>query len=470
MRTPHLDRLAAEGVRLENAYTCTPVCGPARAALFTGLFPHSCGSWANNMALGDNVKTLGQRLQAHGIRAAYIGKWHLDGSDYFGLGRCPDGWDPEFWYDMRDFLEEQTPEERVRSREMRTNRENPPAAATYGHRVTERAIRFLEKYAREDFCLVVSYDEPHGPFLCPPPFNAMFQDFVLPQAANVADQLEGKPEHQRIWSGELASRETSDIAVRDPDFFGCNAFADHEIGRVIAAVDAHAAQSLILYTSDHGDMLTSHRLNGKGPAMYQEIANIPFLARWPGRIDPGSVSQALLSHVDLVPTVLDAFDLPPAQWCEGVSQIPALRQPGTAVRDEVFLEFGRYEVDHDGFGGFQPIRCVRRGDYKLVINLLATDEFYDLRRDPGEMRNRIDDEPLAALRDELHDRLLAWMNETRDPFRGYQWLHRPWRKNLPPKTWSNDGFTRQREHGEFEPRQLDYNTGLPMEFAVRRKE
>ena len=86
MRTPNLDALAAQGVRYEYAYSAQPVCGPARSLLFTGLFPHENGSWGNCMPLGADVKTLGQRLSSHGVRCAYIGKWHLDGGDYFGNG------------------------------------------------------------------------------------------------------------------------------------------------------------------------------------------------------------------------------------------------------------------------------------------------------------------------------------------------------------------------------------------------
>ncbi|MCG8684905.1 MAG: sulfatase-like hydrolase/transferase, partial [Desulfobacterales bacterium] len=79
LKTPSLDRLASEGMRFDRAYSCQPVCGPARSAIFTGTFPHTNGSWANSMPLGDNVKTIGQRLTDHGIHCAYIGKWHLDG-------------------------------------------------------------------------------------------------------------------------------------------------------------------------------------------------------------------------------------------------------------------------------------------------------------------------------------------------------------------------------------------------------
>ena len=88
MKTPSLDRLAQEGIRFEKAYTTQPVCQPARSAIFTGSYPHSCAGWSNCMGLSDNVQNIGRRLTDQGIHSAYIGKWHLDGGDYFGLGRC----------------------------------------------------------------------------------------------------------------------------------------------------------------------------------------------------------------------------------------------------------------------------------------------------------------------------------------------------------------------------------------------
>ena len=178
-----------------------------------------------------------------------------------------------------------------------------------------------------------------------------------------------------------------------------------------------------------------------------------------------------VSHINLTPTILEwmGCTLPPC--LEGPSLLPALRHPGTRANDCVYLEFGRYEVDHDGFGGFQPLRGVFDGRYKLIVNLLCSDELYDLATDPGELRIRIEDPALAAERDRLHDALLRHMNETRDPFRGYYWQRRPWRTDAANcATWDYTGMTRQRqEDPRLEDRQLDYDTGLPMEGATRKK-
>ena len=469
MSTPCLDRLAGEGIRFDRAYTCQPVCGPARSALFTGLFPHSNGSWANCMALGDNMKTLGQRLRDHGLHTAYVGKWHLDGGDYFGVGHCPDGWDADYWYDMRSYLEELTPDERLRSRQTRTNAEPITADFTFGHRVSNGAIDFLTRHAREDFLLVVSYDEPHGPCLCPPPFSTMYRDYIWPKGRNVWDTLAEKPAHQQVWAGDSLQADKDTLTIRPTDFLGCNSFIDDEIGRVLETIDRHAPEALVIYTSDHGDCLGAHSLWGKGPAMYDEITRVPLLVRWPGVAPAGAVCAHPVSHIDIVPTVMAAVGLPLPKSLEGCNLTGMLADPATRANENIFMEFHRYEVDHDGFGGFQPMRCACDGHYKLVISLLTSDELYDLEADPQEMHNLIAMESATAVRNRLHDALLEWMNRTRDPFRGYYWERRPWRTDARPATWGYTGMTRQRENEEYEPRQLDYDTGLEITAAVRQK-
>ncbi|WP_329124155.1 sulfatase-like hydrolase/transferase [Streptomyces sp. NBC_01465] len=473
VRTPHLDRLAATGTRFERAYTTQPVCAPARSALFTGTWPHSNGTWSNSLAPGLGVPTLGQRLGAHDIAAGYIGKWHLDGTDYFGNGRCPDGWDPEYWYDMRRYLEELTPEERLASRDPDTvDDPGVESGFTYAHRCTERAMDFIEQHSDEDFLLVVSYDEPHDPGITPPEFADRYRDFVFPHDENVLDGLEGKPEHQRVWAGpRLAEDRSGGYERRDARYFAAQEFVDSQLGRVLDAVDLHAPGALVIYTSDHGDMLGSHRLHAKGPAMYDEIARVPLLIRLPGTTVPGTVGPHPVSHIDLAPTVLAHAGMEIPEFLAGRSLLPALADAEHRVNAEIFVEFGRYEVDHDGFGGFQPMRGVFDGRYKLVVNLLSDDELYDLAEDPGELRNLIGHPAHSGPRDRLHDRLLEWMNETRDPFRGTYWERRPWRADAREATWAYDGMTRGRPADPgHQPRQLDYATGLEATEAVRRKE
>jgi uncharacterized sulfatase len=119
-----------------------------------------------------------------------------------------------------------------------------------------------------------------------------------------------------------------------------------------------------------------------------------------------------------------------------------LADPNARIADEVYLEYNRFGLPHSHYWGCMPIRAVRTDRYKLVINLLDRDEMYDLRDDPGELVNRIDDPALAAVRDDLHDRLLAWQEQRLDPLRGRGWHHRPWRPGHDldphvPKAWGS---------------------------------
>lgn len=248
-------------------------------------------------------------------------------------------------------------------------------------------------------------------------------------------------------------------------FLGCNSFVDYEMGRVIDKIDELLPDALVIYTSDHGDMLGAHRLQMKNATAYKEVANIPLIIRGG---EKGKVITEPASHIDLTPTIMDYMGLPVPKLLEGKSMLPQIRNHEEKINDEVYLEFTRYETDHDGFGGLQMMRAVVNERYKLVIHLLDSDELYDMEKDPYEIHNLINNEEYSCVRNELHDLLLEHMNQTRDPYRGYQWGVRPWRKDKTAR-WENDGYTRQRENEEYEPRQLDYDTGLPMITAVRKK-
>lgn len=468
LKTPNIDALAASGVRYERAYTTQPVCGPARAGLFTGTYPSWNGSWANGMALGDNVKTIGQRLHDNGFHCAYIGKWHLDGTDYFGNGFCPDGWDPDYWYDMRRYLEEMCEDDRVMSRATKTMKfQAIDETFTYGYHVLQKAKDFMEKYKDEDYFLVVSFDEPHGPFLCPPPYDTMYKDYEFPKDPAVYDTLEGKPSYQKVWASEKGPEPDRDkVKIKAQYFFGCNTYVDTLIGQV---VDAAPKDAMLMYTSDHGDLLQSHCLFAKGPACYDAVARIPFIIRNPEGVKGGVYNRQPVSHISVCPTIMEYFGLPIPKVLQGHSLLETTKNTDAPVDRYTFFEFTRFEQDHDHYGGFQPMRVCTDERYKLAINLMSEDEFYDLQNDPYECHNLINDPAYAAERNRLHDAILDRMCEQRDPFRGYYWENRPWRTDAPAPNWRYRGYTRQRENEEYEPRQLDFVNGLEMIKPQRLK-
>lgn len=469
--TPNLDRLAAEGLRFDRAYTASPVCGPARSALFTGLYPHSNGVLGNDMAPHQGLPTLGQRLRQAGFATGYIGKWHLDGSDYFGDGRCAPGWDPEFWMDGRNYLDSLgDPEARALSRRVldpdEVSRFRLTAEFTHAHRIADRARRFIERHRDRDFLLVVSIDEPHHPHIAPEPFTSAFRDFRFP-VPNADDSLADKPRAQREWQrhtawwGEQMEQDGGQWYLRHPAHFACNSFCDFQIGRVLEQIDALVPRALVVHTSDHGDMFGSHGLHGKGPCMYEENVRVPFLVRWPQGAKPGTVSAAPISQIDFSPTILDFFGVKVPDLLQGRSLLPVFRGTADPVSAVVFSEFNRFEVDHDGFGAFAPIRCAIDGRYKLAINLLDTDELYDLKLDPLERVNRIADPACRTVRDRLQDEIVSWMNRTRDPLRGPHWLRRPW-SSRDGSTWGGPTRPRPLDEASY-PGSLLYETGLPID-------
>ena len=270
--------------------------------------------------------------------------------------------------------------------------------------------------------------------------------------ANADDALTTKPAEQRIWADSLGSLHRKHPPIEAHQFFGSHTFVDDEIGRVMKEMEASSPNAMVLFTADHGVFLESHRLQDKGPAMYEEITRIPYIVKWPEVASEGAVCPHLASHIP-------ERDHHGLFWPAGSKDDGRHDHAGDVPQSDgratfrSFYRVGRYEVDHDGFGAYQPIRCVRSDRYKLSIHLVTTDELYDLETDPGELNNLIDSSEHAAIRNELHDKLLNWMNVSRDPFRGYYWGNRPWRPDFP-ETWKNAGMTWQRESDGYLPREL----------------
>lgn len=481
MQTPNIDRLAQTGIRFQNAYTTCPVCTPARAGLFTGIYAHTAGPWTNNLALGDNIYSMGKRFSDHGYRSAYIGKWHLDGHDYFGSGICPPGWESDYWYDGRCYLNELN-EDQIRLWRSGLNsyedlrRHNIRPEFTWANRVSDRAIRFLHDQAKETsspdkpFLLVVSYDEPHHPFTCPPEYVEKFLHFEYDLGLAANDTLTNKPGHQRDWA-QNTKLNRNGSKISHPLYFGCNHFVDTEIGRVIDTVHSLFPENTwIIFTSDHGDLLGAHGLQGKGPVMYEEITHIPLIMEFHGHSQAGQTVNSTVSHIDLLPTMLELAGLPVPPILEGETMVPLLQGIESSERRAV-IGFQRYEIEHDSWGGFQPVRCLVAGQYKLVLNLLHSDELYDLGNDPGEVHNLIDHPEYIRLRDDLHNQLLDWMYNKRDPFRGPAWERRLWRYS---RRFQWQGSFRPRPADGYAPEVRDYDTGLPtigvkIEFGDHKK-
>lgn len=437
--TPSIDRLAAEGVRFERAYTASPVCTPARGAIFTGRYPSINGAWANDLPVYRHVPMMGELFRAAGCRAALTGKWHLDGSNYNGRGTADGGFEAPWWYDRVNHLASLPPGIRDLFKQKTTAREMRAAGFgdehAFGHCVADRAVDFLQRVGDEPFCLVVSFDEPHDPWMVPPRWWEKFSPGEIPGRPNYRAPLDHKPASQQARGRMIEEAHGpitwDQLVAKRLKFYGCNSYIDREVGRVVDAVDRlHADDTLIIYTSDHGDALGSHGLHDKGAFMYEETTNVPFIVRPPrGSGGPrGVVSHALVSHLDILPTFLDLAGIAPPDDMNGVSLRPLLDDPAAQVRDHAVIGFSRFERGIQKLEQFHPIRCITDGRWKLAVNLFETDELYDLQADPWELTNRIDDPSCAQARDGLHERLLEELDRSRDPMNTFRWGDRPWRR------------------------------------------
>lgn len=447
-RTPHLDALAGQAVTFDRCYTTAPVCAPARAALLTGRYAHNAGAWANEIPLYAGTEHLGQRFLSEGYQTVHLGKWHLSGRDYWGDGVCPSGWDEHYWFDGRRYLDTLSERERaLHSRDYRTRQDVVTAGIarelTWAHRTAERALAFLQTRARTNddrpFLLVVSFDEPHHPFYCPPEY-VRANDEGVAHSLRVSryDSLHGKPAHQRAWAASRGEGRYPDYL--NPLYFGMIEFVDAVIGEVIRAVDTLAGNDTwVVFTSDHGDMLGAHGLHTKGAAVYEEVTRVPLIIRPPtvARGRTPSRRRTVTSHIDLVPTLLELAGLQAPNELEGNSLVPVLSAAEDTLGRSAYIEYHRHELASDGWGGFHPMRAIVRDQTKLAIHLFDVDELYDLDLDPEENTNLIRDPQHAQARNSLHDQLIDWMYSSKDPLRGHPWEVRPWR-SARRVTWTGE--------------------------------
>lgn len=419
MQTPNLDRLAAKGMKFEYTYCCQPVCGPSRSTIFTGLYPHANGMWANSMALNGDIKTLGQWLSEFYIPCGYIGKWHLDEGDYFGKGKAPDGWDKDSWYDMRNYLEELSITQRVRIRKPKSAG-TVPASMTFAYRCASKAIQYIEKHKEEDYFLVVSFDEPHGPSVCPEPYASMDIDYEVFRSPAYKDMLKDKPQYQKLWAGTNVLGKADGSSIRPYGLVECNSFADAQFGRVIDYAEKESPDAVFLYTADHGDALKAHNLAGKGDSVYDEIARVPLIIKGPG-IASGITYSHVISQIDLTATALDYFTGTVPKEIQGKSLLPVLSQPEIYDSRPAFIEFGRFCCRSDQFGSFQPMRGMITDQYKIAIQMTGEGELYDVKKDPYNLNNLYYNSSYHIIKLELFHQLMEWMKETKDPFYGPYW-------------------------------------------------
>ena len=401
VKTPVLDRLAADGVRFANAYVAQAGCSQSRAAFLTGLYPHQNGqiglaTWKFRM-YRDDTPNIVRSLKTAGYRTGIIGKLHVNPESAFP-------------FDMKKI-----------------------PSANFARKDLDNYTTYAETFFTSGdapFFLSVNYPDAHRPFLK--------QAGGLPRQPLSAEDV--KP---LAYLG----LDTPQLRAETADYYNCMSRLDSLIGDLLAALarSGKADNTLIIYLGDHGaDLLRSKRTS------YEGGVRVPLIVRWPGKAKPGQVRDELVSTVDLMPTLLAVAGAEPVADLPGCSLAPLLRGDESPWRRYLFTEYHTHSPHN-----FYPQRTVRNARYKLIQNLMpgqtnpgydytlqhffpdlpqAVDaapdpvraayrrmktppeyELYDLEADPHEFRNLAADPGHADTLAELKKQLADWRTRTKDP-------------------------------------------------------
>ena len=430
LQTPNMDRLAREGVMFSNAYSANPVCVPARASLLTGLSSVNVKVLANGDINNPNVPrapTFDSVLKEHGYAAEYYGKWHTPyhftdcyDNDVKVVGNkqvdAPGQISAyQAWLDSKGVMKKMPGDgELFSARNMRPYRPieldwnhdhahasvdekrklkaaqvsqygciDLPPKVSYPAFTADETIQALQRMKDRPFTLTCSFDPPHPPMVVQEPYFSMYPPSRIMAPESIDDPMSDSPYQERSTRrDQVHYRDAEQIRSMRSIYYGMVREIDDWIGAILDKLDelGIADNTLVVFTSDHGEMLGDHGLHSK-MIFYEGSVHVPLLMRFPGRIRPGTVVEAPVAGMDVAPTILDYMGMP----------IP--KSDGISLRP--FIE-GK-PIDHDvvaySSGRMNPNYMIRHGDLKLMMGQDPTnkclDGLYDLKNDPLEMRNLV---------------------------------------------------------------------------------
>ena len=422
-RTPNMDRLAAEGLTFDRAYTPCGLCSPVRGSLLSGVYPHGHKVLTNvalhpiRESLPSGEDHLTPAYGRAGYRLGYVGKWHVSHhetpldfgfEDYHGLAHYME------WRRDRGI---ETPEAMLDFTVQRVDRDPARPEDSQPGWLCDRAIDLIDKYAGEGtapFLLRLDFQGPHFPNVVPEPFFSMYDPTSIPPWPNAADPLDGKPAVQKIkqrhWRTD--TMDWSDWQKLIAPYFGEITLIDREVGRVLDHLDDKglAENTLVIWTTDHGDTIGAHGISNKDYTMYEEIYLVPLILRWPGVVAPGTRSDRFVHHfLDLFATLLEIAGHPVPKGCHGRSLMPILRSECLdGWLQEAYCEF------HGSHMGLYSLRLLADERYSYVYHTNDIDELYDHATDPGELRNLAETPEAAAVLQRMRRRMVEWMRNTDD--------------------------------------------------------
>jgi arylsulfatase A-like enzyme len=468
--TPHLDRLAERGVRFDRCFGQSPVCTPSRASFLTGRYPRTTRCRQNGQSIPAGEELVTRRLADAGYTCGLSGKLHLspckpvetkghpfaerrvdDGYAEFhwSQNNGPDWPTNEYLHWLRDrnvdferhiYTDSASDTQRIdRSGEYP---DTPVAGSEYvqismppeHHHTTwctQKAVNFIEANAAVDRPWLFSMNtfDPHHAFDPPMEYLERYLDRLddVPLPAYETGELDDKPIFQRLDHENayntpdtypFVEMDAADHRLVRAAYWAMIDLIDDQVGRLLDTLErtGQREDTLVIFMSDHGEMLGDHGIYLKGPYFYDPAVRVPLILEWPDRIDGGRASDALVELTDLTPTLLDAAGVEHPDGIQGRSLWPLLsgETPLDDHREVVYSEYYNampWHTDPVPYG-----TMIRTDRHKLVrMHGLDSGELYDLERDPGETVNRWDDPAAEATKRDLLGRLSDAMARTVDP-------------------------------------------------------
>jgi arylsulfatase A-like enzyme len=457
IETPNFNRLASESVVFERPYVTQPVCTPSRSSLLCGLYPHRTGCTENNVPLPPAMRCFPELLTDRDYATGYHGKWHLGDEifaqhgfeDWVGID---DGYakyysperDPEARSDYHDFLVAHGYEPGPGNKFHRDYVARLPEEVSKPAFLAQEASRFIRENKTNPFVLFVNFFEPHMPFYGPR--NDQYDPDTLPLPASFNNlPTDDQPLKLRLFQRAYAARGNHGMSLKTEadwrrviaNYWGLCSLVDTYTGQILDTLDACGLRdnTIVVYTSDHGDMMGNHRLLAKC-VMFEEAATVPLLLRLPGQREGRRISGPV-SHIDLVPTLLDLMEQPIPAHLQGKSLKPILEQKrDIMLTDDVIFE---WNGGNNGFGDkigqvsipesmleiaareeiiaahTDPVRTIVTPEgWKFNCSPRGEHELYNLKDDPLEIHNLAFKPQWQPLMRELVERLRHWQTRTND--------------------------------------------------------
>lgn len=463
LKTPNLDKLASEGIRFTNTYCTNPFCMPNRSSIFTGRYPSLHGVRCNGINLNPQTPTFIKTLHDVGYYTYSAGKIHMNwlGSPYSRKSKSAEmiipylfegkkgkTSIPQLYYGLDkvdltlghgdavaghylDWIKEKAPDyyELIKSRVLKLSEhilsDSPiPENLHPTSYIVERSLAFLQKFSEgfyndKPFFLFCSFPDPHHPVCLPSPFNRMYDPDKI-QIPSTLDDIENLRNHSVLknyidiyrmnWL-----RVTNEEEVRKfiAYTYGSIFMIDMGIGQILAALNSLGLEknTLIIFTSDHGDLMGDHGLLFQGPAHYQGYIKVPLIWKIPGMANPGITTNSLASSVDIPMTILNILNIkskihPPGM--QGYDLSPIIKSPKAKIREHCIIEEDE-DSQKDSYNlPDLRVRTMVTEDYRITVyqGYENTGDLFDLKNDPDELHNLWHEENSQQVKNQLITKLL----------------------------------------------------------------